>query len=337
MRQGFSWSMSRAISAGLALAVGASALASGAAAAEKITFLTNWKAQAEHGGFYQAIAKGYFKKYGLDVQLRPGGPGVNTRQLIAAGAVDFAVGSNNDYPLELQKAGAKIKAVMASFQKDPQILMTHPGNGINRMEDIKGKPVLLSQGSIHTFWVWAKAKYGFNDGQVRKYTFNMAPFIQNTSTIQQGYITSEPFIVKKRANIDVKIFHLADHGYATYAALVLVPEKWIKDKPKLVQGFVNASIEGWKDYLYGDPSPANVLIKKDNPEMSDDVITYAIKTMKRTGMVDSGDTKTLGIGAMTNQRWESHFMTAVSQGRYEKDLPWKDAYTLQFVNKKFGM
>lgn len=320
-----------------AVAVGIAASATGAQAQEKITFLTNWKAQAEHGGFYQAIARGFYEKHGIEVTLRPGGPGINNRQLIAAGAVDFAVGSNNDYPLELLKAGANVKAVAAFFQKDPQILMTHEGNGIETMEDIKGKPVLLSQGSIHTFWVWAKAKYGFEDSQVRKYTFNMAPFIQNKSTIQQGYITSEPFIVKKQAGIDVKTFLLADHGYATYASLILVPEKWIEEKPEVVQNFVNASIDGWNDYLYGDPAPANALIKKDNPEMTDEIIAYGIKSMKENGIVDSGDTKTLGIGAMTEERIRSHFSTAVSQGRYDKDLPYKEAFTLRFVNKKYGM
>ena len=306
-------------------------------AAEPVTFVTNWKAQAEHGGFYQAVAKGFYEKYGLDVRIRPGGPGVNTRQLIAAGAVDFAMASNNDYALELVRAGAKVKAVMAAFQKSPQMLMTHVGNGIESLEDMKGRPILISSGNIHTMWVWLKAKYGFEDSQIRKYTFNMAPFIANKDTIQQGYISSEPFIVKEKAGIDVKSFLLADNGYQTYAALVLAPERWIADKPEAVRGFVNASIEGWKDYIYGDPSAANVMIKQHNKEMTDATIVFSRKTMKQYGIVDSGDTRQLGIGAMTDARWKDHFETAASQGRYPKDLPYGDAYTLRFVNKKHGM
>ena len=309
----------------------------GAAQSEEITFITSWKAQAEHGGHYQAVATGLYKKYGLDVKIRPGGPGVNTRQLIAAGAVDFGMASNNDYLLELTKAGAKVKAVMASMQKSPQILMTHPGNGIEKMEDMKDKPILMSSGNIHTMFAWMKAKYGFTNKQIRKYTFNMAPFIANKATIQQGYLSSEPFTVKNMANIDAKIFLLADHGYATYASLVMVPENWITNRRKAVDGFVKATIEGWYSYIYGDPSPGNALIKKDNPDMKDAALAYGIKTMKAHGIIDSGDSKTMGIGAMTKARWQSHFDAAVSQGIYPKDLSLKDAYTLEFVNKKHGM
>jgi NitT/TauT family transport system substrate-binding protein len=328
----------RAVGSVLAGALLAATLFAGAAQAdEKITFLTSWKAQAEHGGYYQAVAKGYFKKYGLDVTIREGGPGVDGGQLIAAGAVDFAMGSNNDIALNLQKAGADVVAVMAGMQKIPQILMTHPGNGIETLADMKGKPILVSSSAINTYWVFLKAKYGFEDSQIRKYTFNIAPFLADKSSIQQGYLSSEPYFVKREVGFDPKVFLLADEGYLSYASITLVPREWIVKKPEAVRGFVNASIEGWYDYLYGDPAPANALIKADNPDMPDDVIAYGIAKMKEYAIIDGGDAKKMGIGAMTDERWKTHFEMLVAAGIMPADLDYTKAYTLDFVNKGYGM
>jgi NitT/TauT family transport system substrate-binding protein len=324
-------------SALIAAATIAGPAAGPARADEKITFLTSWKAQAEHGGYYQAVAKGYFKKYGLDVTIREGGPGVDGGQLIAAGAVDFAMGTNNDVALNLQKAGADVVAVMAGMQKIPQILMTHPGNGITSLADMKGKPILVSSSAINTYWVFLKAKYGFEDSQIRKYTFNIAPFLADKGAIQQGYLSSEPYFVKREAGFDPTVFLLADEGYLSYASLTLVPAEWIKSKPAAVEGFVKASTEGWYDYLYGDPAPANALIKADNPDMPDDVIAYGIAKMKEYGIVDGGDAKKMGIGAMTDERWKDHFQMLVDAGIMPKDMDVTKAYTLDFINKGYGM
>jgi NitT/TauT family transport system substrate-binding protein len=323
------------VAAGALLAL--TAFSGNASADEKITFLSSWKAQAEHGGYYQAVAKGYFKKYGLDVTIREGGPGVDSGQLIAAGAVDFAMGSNNDIALNLQKAGADVVAVMAGMQKIPQILMTHPGNGITKIEDMKGKPILMSTSAITTYWVFLKAKYGFDDSQIRKYTFNIAPFLVDKSAIQQGYLSSEPYFVKREAGFEPTVFLLADEGYQSYASLTLVPNEWIKNKPAAVKGFVDASIEGWYDYLYGDPAPGNALIKADNPDMPDDVIAYGIAKMKEYEIVDGGDAKKLGIGAMSDARWKEHFQVLVDAGIMPKDMDVTKAYTLDYVNKGYGM
>lgn len=304
-----------------------------AAADEKITFMTSWKAQAEHGGYYQALANGIFKKYGLDVSIKPGGPQVNGPQLLAAGAIDFAMLSTNDDILNLVQSGAEAKAVMAGFQKSPRILITHPGNGITKIEDMMDKAILMSSGSINTMFAWMKGKYGFKDSQIRKYTFNMGPFLADKTAIQQAYLSSEPYIVEKEAGFTPTIFLLADHGYETYASITTVPTKWIKEKPAAVKAFVDASIEGWYSFLYGDPAPAIAMIKKDNPDMTDDVIAYSIAKMKEAGIVDSGDSLTGGIGAMSDARWKNHFLEAAAQGVYPKDLDYTKGYTLEFVNK----
>ncbi len=303
----------------------------------KVTFVTDWKAQAEHGGFYQALATGLYKKAGLDVSIKQGGPAVNTPQLIAAGAVDFAMGSNHFQPLNLVAAGADAVAVAAIFQKDPQVLITHPRDDVNSLADMKDKPIMISDATVTTWWVWAKARYGFNDKQIRKYTFNLAPFLTDAKAIQQGYVTSEPYTIETQGKIKPKIFMLADYGYPGYSNLILARGKNVRERPKIVQAFVDASIDGWKSYLTGDAKPANDLIKRDNPEMTDAIIAQAIVEMKTRGMVQGGDAEKLGIGAMTDTRWATFFDLMKANKVYDDKLDPKKAYTLAFVNKARGV
>jgi NitT/TauT family transport system substrate-binding protein len=303
----------------------------------KITFVTDWKAQAEHGGYYQGLAKGIFKAHGIDLRIMQGGPDVNVPQLLAGGAADFGMGSNGFIPLNIVKAEAPLRAVMAVFQKDPQVLMTHPRDDIKSLADMKGKPIMISDASITAFWPWLKSKYGFADTQIRKYTFNLAPFLVDKTAIQEGYLSSEPFTAEKEGKFKPQVFLLADNGYPGYANMILVSQKRIEEKPAIVQEFVNASIESWADYLFGDPAPGNELIKKDNPEMKDDLISQAIEKMKSYGIVVSGDAVTLGIGSMTDERWKTFFDTMSSEGLYPATLDYKKAYDLRFVNKKVAL
>jgi NitT/TauT family transport system substrate-binding protein len=298
-----------------------------------IRFATDWRAQAEQGGFYEALANGEYKKRGLDVKIVQGGPGVNVPQLLAAGAVELGMGSNSFIVMNLAQEGVPVKAVAAFFQKDPQVLLAHPDQGIQSIADLKGHPILLSDASVTAFWVWLKAKYGFTDAQVRKYTFNSAPFLADKRAAQQGYLTSEPYTIEKQAGLKPKVFLLADEGYPGYATMVLAPDSLIARNPAAVKAFVEATAKGWQDYLYGDPAPADALIRKDNPEMTQDVLDQAREKMKAYGIVDGGDGKTLGLGAMTDARWTTFFDMAAGQGVYPKTLDPKKAYTLQFVGK----
>jgi len=301
----------------------------------KISFVTDWKAQAEHGGFYQALAEGLYTKHGLDVRIMQGGAAVNVPQLLAGGAVDFGMGSNNFIPLNLVREGAKFKAVMAVFQKDPQVLITHPRDDIKSIADMKGKPIMIGDAATVTFWPWLKAKFGFTDTQIRKYTFNLAPFLVDKTAIQEGYLSSEPYAVEKEGKIKPQIFPLADAGYPGYSNMVLVPDKWIAEHPEAVQAFVDASIEGWMHYLYADPSMGNALIKRDNPEMTDDLIAQAIDKMKSFGVALSGDAERQGLGAMTDARWQEFFEVMSKEGIYPAGLDYRNAYTLQFVQGVF--
>jgi NitT/TauT family transport system substrate-binding protein len=305
-------------------------------AEDKVTFGTNWKAQAEHGGYYQAVATGLYRKAGLDVTIRMGGPQVNHPQLLAAGVIDFNIGSSSFGALNYVQGAIPMVTVAAIFQKDPQVLISHPGQGNDTLAAMKGKPILVGAGSRATFWNFLKAKYGYTDDQIRPYTFNMAPFLADKSAIQQGYLTSEPYKIEQ-AGVKPLVHVLADVGYSSYSCTIETSWKLVREKPDLVQRFVNASIEGWYSYLYGDPGPGNALIKKDNPDMTDDVIAYGIAALKKYGVVDSGDAKTLGIGAMTDARWKEFLATMAGIGLYPRELDLTKAYTLAFVNRKIGM
>ena len=296
-----------------------------------IKFATDWRAQAEHGGFYEALANGEYAKRGLDVQIVQGGPGVNVPQLLASGAVQAGMGSNSFIALNMAQEGVPVKAVAAMMQKDPQVLIAHPDQGIESISDLKGHPILLSDASVTAFWVWLKSKYGFSDDQIRKYTFNSAPFLADKRVAQQGYVTSEPYTLEKEAKLKAKVFLLADDGYPSYATMILVPQSLIDQNPAAVKAFVEASAQGWHDYLYGDPKPADALIRKDNPEMAQDVLDQAREKMKSYGIVDGGEAKTTGIGTMSDARWAEFFKIASDQGVYPKTLDYKKAYTLQFV------
>jgi NitT/TauT family transport system substrate-binding protein len=297
-----------------------------------VRFATDWRAQAEQGGFYEALANGEYKKRGLDVKLLQGGPGVNVPQLLASGAVELGMGSNSFIVMNLAQQKAPVKAVAAFMQKDPQVLIAHPDQGIEKIADLKGHPILLSDASVSAFWVWLKAKYGFTDAQVRKYTFNSAPFLADKRVAQQGYVTSEPYTIEKQAGLKPKVFLLADEGYPGYATMVLASNSLIAKNPKAVKAFVEASAQGWRDYLYGDPAPGDRLIMKDNPEMTEDVLKQAREKMKAYGIVDGGEAKTQGLGVMTDARWKTFFDMAAAQGVYPKDMDYKAAYTLDFVS-----
>ena len=322
--------------------VGAAALmalalvARSAAADDKVSFGTDWKAEAEHGGYYQALATGIYKKHGLDVTIEPGGPQVNHAQLLAAGRLTFDETPDSFGPLNFANQNIPMVAVAALYQKDPKVLIAHPGVGNDSLQALKGKPIMIGSDTRVGVWHFLQAKFGYTDDQIRPYTFNIAPFLVDKNAVQQGYVTSEPLLIEQQG-IKPVVMLLADNGYSSYASLIETSQKLVHDNPGLVQRFVDASIEGWYSYLYGDPAPANALIKKDNPEMTDAVIAYGREQLKVRGIVDSGDTKTMGVGAMTDARWKDFFDLMSSQGVYPKTLDWHKAYISAFVNKKHGM
>jgi NitT/TauT family transport system substrate-binding protein len=326
----------RVLIAAVLWAAAAFALGCSAAAQEKVSFGTDWKAEAEHGGYYQAIATGIYRQHGLDVSLRQGGPQVNHAQLLAAGRLDFNLAPNSFVPLNFVRENIPMVAVAAIFQKDPSVLIAHPGQGNDTLAALKGKPIMIGSDTRIGSWVFLKSKFGYTDDQIRPYTFSVAPFVADPKAIQQGYLSSEPFTIESQG-VKPVVLLLADAGYASYGSLIQTSDKLVQEKLDLVQRFVDASIEGWYSYLYGDPTPANELIKLDNPEMTDALLAYGIAKIKEYGIVDSGAAKSSGIGVMTEARWQDFFNAMAEAGVYPKDLAFHKAFTLKFVGKKVGM
>nr|WP_246389223.1 ABC transporter substrate-binding protein [Microvirga mediterraneensis] len=318
------------------------AFLSGSALAQQplteVTFGTNWIAQGEHGGYYQAVADGTYEKYGLKVTIVPGGPRASNRMLMTVGKLDFYMGGSMIQAFSAVEKDIPTIVVAAHFQKEPQVLLSHPGQGLDTFADLKkSNDILLSKDGVATFFQWMKAEYGFKDEQVKPFGFNPAPFIANKASVQQGYVTSEPLTIEKAAGFKPNVFLLADYGFSTYSTTVETRREVVETNPDLVQRFVDASTIGWYNYLYGDNTKAKELIKRDNPEMTDELLSFSQAKMKEYGIVDSGDTHQLGIGAMTDARMKDFFDKMVKAGLFKAELDYRKAYTLRFVNKGVGL
>ena len=304
---------------------------------DKVSFGTNWVAEAEHGGFFQAVADGTYKKYGLDVTIVPGGPNTNNRILEIAGKIDFFMAANTLMSFDAVANNVPVVTVAAMFQKDPEVLLAHPETKATKLEDLKPLTLFVSKEGMTSYFQWLKSEYGFSDKNVRPYTFNPQPFIANPKSAMQGYVSSEPFAVQKAAGFKPTIFLLADYGFNDYSTLIETRRDMVDKKPDLVQRFVDASIIGWYHYLYGDNSAGNALIKKLNPEMTDELLANSVAKMKQYGIVDSGDSLKNGIGAMSDERVTSFFGKMVKAGVVHPDLDYRKSYTLRFVNKGVGL
>ena len=308
----------------LSLLVAAPALAS-----ERFVYLTDWYAQAEHGGFYQAVATGLYKQAGLDVTIKMGGPQVNLMQLLVAGQADCIMGFDSQ-TIKAWEQGIPAVNVAAFAQKDPAVIIAHPH--VKRIEDLKGKTLLVGQVGQVTYWPWLKTRYGFGDAQLRPYTFNIQPFLASKDIAQQGYLSSEPYSIEKVAGFKPSVFLLADLGWPPYATTVVCLQQTLERKPKQVAAFVKATAQGWKSYLQGDPRPGNALIRKDNPNMSEDVIAQAIARMKSNGVVLGGDAVTLGIGTVTEARMKKTFDTLVEHKLVDPTkVDWRKTFNPRFI------
>lgn len=317
----------------------AALIAAPAFAQDKVTFATNWKAQAAHGGFYQAVADGTYRQYGLDVTIQPGGPQVNNRPLLPAGRIDFLMTGNLLHNFDNVKNGVPTVVVAAMFQKDPQALIAHPGQGYEAFEALKNAPVaLIAKDGQFSWWQWLKVTHGFRDEALKPYNYNLGPFLANKKAIQQGYSVAEPIYVENQGKFKPVVHLLADHGFSTYSTVIETRLDAVKNKPDLVQRFVDASIVGWVNYLYGNRAAANALMIKDNPEMTLAELEASVALMKQQGIVDSGESLANGIGAMNEARIRDFYAKMVKAGLYKPgEVDLAKVATFQFVNKKVGV
>jgi NitT/TauT family transport system substrate-binding protein len=308
-------------------------------AQEKVTFGTNWFAQPGHGGFYQAVVDGTYKRYGLDVEIVQGGPQVNNRPLLPTGKLDFLMTGNLLLTFDNVKNKVPTTVVAAIFQKDPQAIFAHPDQGYKTFADLTKAPTaFISKDGQFSFWQWMKAEHGFKDENLKPYVFNVGPFLADKKSVQQGYSISEPISIKAQAGFDPMVFLLADNGFSTYSTTIETRTELVRTKPELVQKFVDASLIGWNNYLYGDNKATNELLKKTNPNLTDAGIAGSIDLMKKLGIVDSGEALTNGIGTMSTARIKDFHDKMVKAGLYKSgEVDLSLVATTQFVNKKVGM
>lgn len=300
-------------------------------AADPLVLGLDWKAEAEYGGYYQALATGLYTRRGLDVSIRQGGPQLNQAQLLLAGRLDLMLASNSYIVLNFAREKLPLVAVAAFFQKDPSVLIAHPGQGVDGFASLRGRPVMIGADTRLGWWNFLKARFGYTDSQIRPYTFSLAPFLADPSAVQQGYLGSEPYAVRTQAGFDPVVLLLADAGFEGYGSLLVARRDLAERRADLLRRFIDASAEGWRSYLDGDPAPADALIKRDNPEMTDGLLAYGREVMKARGIVVPPPASGQGIGAMTEARWRAFFESMAGQGLYPADLDWRDAFTLRFV------
>lgn len=309
-------------------------LANPALAQDKISFGLDWKAEAEYGGYYQALATGLYAQRGLDVAIRQGDPQSNQIQLLIAGRLDFAIASNSFLALNLVEQHIPFVAIAAIFQKDPAALIAHPGQGNDSFEALRGKPIMIAAASRAGWWAFLRARFGYTDSQIRPYTFNFAPFLADPRAIQQGYVTSEPLSIRDATGTAPVVLLLADAGFDGYGSLIVTGRSTLAARHDVAQRFIDASIEGWRSYLHDDPAPANALIKHENPEMTDALLAYGRDALNQRGIVESGDAGTLGIGAMTDARWAAFQASVQGQDLFPAGLDVRQAYTLDLIGKQ---
>jgi NitT/TauT family transport system substrate-binding protein len=306
---------------------------------DRVSFVTNWRAQAEHGGFYQAQAAGLYREAGLEVDLRTGGPQINPAQLLIGGRVDMSMG-NGLAALNFVREGIPFLCVAAVFQKDMAVLIAHPGTGFTGFEALHGRTILLGAETRATTWPFLREKYGLRDEQVRPYTFNLQPFLADRRLVQQGYLGSEPYSLRQ-AGVDPVVLLTHDAGYENYGTTINVGARTLVERREVIARFVDASMRGWDQYLKGpaggfDTEGANRLIRQQNPEMTDDLIAFGTRMMNEAGIVRSGDAATLGIGAMTKERWRRFHAAVAAVGVLPRELEWRRAFDLSLVNKGIG-
>ena len=285
----------------------------------------------EVGGFFQAIARGFYLDEGLDVEIISEPPSTRMSRALIANEVEFAIAPDAFIAFNVAAAEAPATAVMASFQKHPLAILTHPREDISHVADMAGHVIGMDLSRYARDAVWLKARFGFEDAQITDRPFDRNAFLSDESVIQSGSVFSAPYALEKDGQIDPKVHLLADIGYPNYASIVMTQDDLISADPEFVQAFVDASIRGWESFLRQDPSAAMDLMINANPELTRPELDQARAKMRSFEMVEGGDAFDYGVGTMSETRWGRLFAVMASNGAYPRTLPFDEAYTLQFV------
>ncbi len=321
-----------------ATAIAALGASTGAGLAlESVSFGTNWEAQAEHGGFYQSVADGTYEECGLDVEIVPGGPLVNNRAQMLAGRMDFHMGGNMLQAFDAIEEDIPLIVVGTAFQKSPQVIISHPGVADTWEELQELDTLLIGDGGYVSYYQWMMNEFDFTEEQRSPYTFSIAPFLADENVAMQGFLSSEPYAIQQEAGFEPNIFLLDEYGFGGYATTIETMVETVEERPEVVECFVNGSIRGWYNYLYGDNTAANEMIMADNEEMTQERIDFAIEMMIEEGIVDSGDALEFGVGVITEAAVEEFFDTMVAAGIVNDDVDWRASFTTEFVGDGLGM
>lgn len=294
-----------------------------------LTFQLNWLPEGEHCGFFEAQAAGVYSAAGLDVTLLPGGPEVNASLLVAGGRADLGMGSSFAQ-MNLMTGGVDAVTVAAFFQKSPQTLVAHPGQGIDSLDDLLGRKIMVANFSRQEFWQFLKAEYGFSDDQLEPYAYSAAPFLADTTAVQQGYVTEDAFLLGSEMPAPPVSILLADYGWTDYATTVFGMRDWIAANRETVAAFLEATATGYARCLDGRATAGKAAILAANPDQGPDLLEFKLQQMRDLALV-TGD-GTLPIGAMTADRWTAFADSMIAAGLVPAGFDITPGYDLTFFS-----
>jgi NitT/TauT family transport system substrate-binding protein len=289
-----------------------------------VTLQTDWYPQPEHGGFYDALIKGYYRQEGLEVTILPGGPYSSVEQQVATGAAQFGMGSS-DRILEVDSQGEHLVAVGATMQSDPQGIMVHADSPVHTFADLEGHTIAVKPGS--TWFEYLRKRYNYTNLHEIPATYSVANFLEDPNYIQQIFVTSEPFFVR-RAGVKERTLLISDTGYSPYRVF-FTSSAYLQKHPEVVAKFVRASLRGWRDYMQ-DPSPVDAQLMKLNPAQQPDEMKFTWQALKSGHFVDGGNPARLG--EMDPARWTQMYDQLAGLGLVQHPIQPSSAYTLRFCN-----
>lgn len=301
----------------------------GSPAPTRVRLQADWYAQAEHGGYYQAAARGFDREAGIELVITQGGPGSFGPQKVATGQAEFSMGRSDDVMLAVQQ-GLPIVIITALMQHDPQALLLHEENPVNSFADLDGKLVMATPGSA---WIqFIEKKYGVRMN-LMPVNYGLAQFMTDKNFIQQCFVTNEPYFVAKNG-AKPKTLVIAGSGYDPYR-VIFTSRKFARENPAAVQAFVNASARGWHDFLNNDPAPGMALITKDNKKMDADFMRFSIDTMNKLKLVSGDPARGEGIGRLDRKRLEEQAAVLYSTGLLKEPMAVERFISFDFPPPEF--
>ncbi|HYC72129.1 MAG TPA: ABC transporter substrate-binding protein [Opitutaceae bacterium] len=293
----------------------------------KVRFQTDWFPQPEHGGYYQALAKGYYAAEGLDVEILPGGPNAQVMAGVATGRADLGMTNGDDMIVAVAR-GLPLRMVAAEMQRDAQGILFHQERPIRSLRDLDGKTVMAGAGSTWIEVVQRKLGIKFN---LQPLVGDLARFMNDPQFIQQCFVTNEPYFATQRgAKVGALLIASPELGYEPYR-VIFGGRDFIERNPEVVRKFVRASIRGWVEYLTGDPEPANALLRKLRSDLPEDFFSYSIKAMKDYQLVLGDPRRGEAAGQLRADRLSRQIALLQEIGVLDRAVTLEEVVTFEFL------